>query len=627
MLNKKNTILYILILLFYNTKGQTSLSDFTFPIKPGKPNGLAGTVGELRSSHFHTGLDIKTDGVEGLPVHASFDGYISRVSVSPTGYGLALYIKHPNGYTTVYGHLQRFNDKIAAYVLQEQYKNKTFSLNRYPTKSMFPVKKGEIIAFSGNSGSSAGPHLHWDLRDGNQKPLSSLKARFSEITDTTDPVIYKIAFKTLDINARINGQFGRFEFEVYKKGNVYFPKLPISLEGKVGLEVLGYDKLNGYRNLCGIYSIELHQNGTPIYKSAIDKLSFDNQRSIYTYYNYTAQVDQGERFHKLYIDDGNDLDFYKNSPGKGFIYAISNSDSLWAQFTDPYGNETELQIVTTTATSTKVKPVNLPYLEVTDNTLKIVTLKAQNETEVPAHVFYSGKNNNSLPYLEGALSSEYLIDLKKRLPDSVSFNGYVMRTNFKDMIPPNREYKYYGEYLDISFGSNDLFDTLYLQTEYIVDSTESDRELFSIGSIYTPLKNSIRVTLKPEKVYSGEKWSVYSTDEKGNLYYQGGSWNLGKVSFNTRFFGTYTLVQDVTPPEIQPLTLNSKKLEFNIQDELSGIDRYQLTINGKWILMHYDPKNNKIWSEFPAGTQTISGNLLLEVTDNEGNKQIFKYKL
>ncbi len=340
-----NKLLIIILFSFLGGKiaSQTKDKEYVFPIKPGQINSLAGTMGELRSTHFHTGLDVKTDGVVGLPVHAAKEGYISRISVSGGGYGNALYIMHPDGNTTVYAHLLKFNDSIANHVLKEQYRVKRFDINLYPELGEWTVKKGEIIAFGGNSGSSSGPHLHWDMRDAYQRPINALKYNFSEIRDTQPPIIIKVAFNPMDINSRINGVFERLEVPVFKAGDTFLLNRNVCLKVYIGIEFLGYDNLVVSYNLCGINDIILNVNDTTTFEIHIDKLSFAMQRSIYRFYNYREKIDDGERFHTVYINDGNQLPFY-NKSGNGIInFAEEGNEKIELKFIDSYGNSSKLK--------------------------------------------------------------------------------------------------------------------------------------------------------------------------------------------------------------------------------------------------------------------------------------------
>ena len=161
---KSNRLVTVIILIFSYCSLQAQNGGdnyYLFPIKPGKKNFLSGTMGELRSNHFHSGIDIKTDGVEGLPVYAAADGHIARIKIAHGGYGNALYMLHPNGTTTVYAHLREFKGKLGEYIRNAQYKKESFTIELFPSKGQFSYKKGDILAYSGNSGSSSGAHLHF----------------------------------------------------------------------------------------------------------------------------------------------------------------------------------------------------------------------------------------------------------------------------------------------------------------------------------------------------------------------------------------------------------------------------------------------------------------------------------
>ncbi|MEO6167118.1 MAG: M23 family metallopeptidase, partial [Chitinophagales bacterium] len=151
------------------------------------PITLSANFGEIRSNHFHTGFDIRTNAEIGYKVHAAADGVISRIKVSATGFGNVVYISHPNGYMTVYGHLDRFTDAIAAYVKQQQYAKQSFEVELFPDAGKFPVKKSDLIAYSGNSGSSGGPHLHFEIRDASGETFPLNPATFYQLNDTIPP--------------------------------------------------------------------------------------------------------------------------------------------------------------------------------------------------------------------------------------------------------------------------------------------------------------------------------------------------------------------------------------------------------------------------------------------------------
>ena len=151
--------------LFLKSFSQEDIPQDYFESPLEIPLILSGTFGELRSNHFHSGMDIKTHQQTGLNVLASASGYVSRIKVSHFGYGKALYVQHPNGYTSVYAHLKEFAPEIEAYIKERQYAKESYEIEVFPEADELPVKQGEVIAYSGNSGGSGGPHLHFEIRD------------------------------------------------------------------------------------------------------------------------------------------------------------------------------------------------------------------------------------------------------------------------------------------------------------------------------------------------------------------------------------------------------------------------------------------------------------------------------
>ncbi len=611
-------------LLFIPVTSQAQLEEsykhdepyYLFPIKPGERNTLAGTMGELRSSHFHTGLDIRTEGRTGLPVMASAEGYISRVAVSTTGYGNALYITHPNGHTTVYAHLDKFSGPIAEYVKKEQYRRQSVSVNLYFHKDRFKVKKGEVIALSGNSGSSGGPHLHYDIRDKNNKPINPLYYGFSEILDRTPPVAQQLAIKTLDKYSRVNDQFGLSTFDVRRVGNDYVIDKPINVYGNIGLELYAYDKLDNSRFRCGIVTIAVEVDGELLFEQTIDELSFSKQRNILAHMNYSQLVNTGRRYHKLYVDDGNELDFYK-ATNKGILNLSSDCEKqVKITMIDSYKNKSHLNFTLTCKTPDYKLSASEPIVKnatLIDNTLVIPTPIADGENTIELYIPES--TTLSPAYITNDMAV-YLWDMNKGLPHSARAANTTELFNYQNTVSPVSDYNFYSEYIDITFPRASLFDTLYMQTDYHYDST-LNKEIFSIGNQITPLKKHIKVTLKPKKDYD-DKYAVYSVNN-GNYNYQGGAYSDQKFTFYTRDFGNYTFIKDTIPPQTTVIKTNINDLVFKIQDDLSGIKSYKCSIDDQWVLMHYDYKRNLIWSE-KYDDEKYSGKVKLVVTDNAGNK-------
>lgn len=601
----------------------TNETNYLFPIEPGTANLLAGTMGELRSNHFHSGIDVRTNGKIGLPVLSSQVGYISRVSISAGGYGNALYVTHPNGHTTVYGHLDRFTKTIADYVRKEQYRKKTFDINLYFKEGTFNINRGDTIAFSGNSGGSSGPHLHFDIRDKNNEALNPLLFNFGEVVDNIPPTAQKIALRTMDINSRINDQFGRFEFYVVKEGNNYKLPFPILAKGNIGIELLGHDRLDNSRSHCGINFIEMYAGDGRVFKQVIDKVNFGETRNILTLMDYTTLKNSGERFNKLFVDDGNDLGYYNGTKNKGIIKVANEDVPIKIVLKDSYGNESQValtlkpsEITTEVKTMSSIsKPLQQRFLE---NTFEITALKELSDSAI---LFKGGEAFTVLPSYSNNVQNVFLLDLRKKLPDSISIGGQVIRTNFKDMIPSGIPYKYYSDLIDINFSRNTLYDTVFLRTDY----KNNEREVFSIGDSIYPLNRNMTITLKPKGNYS-ENFSVYKTSGR-YFQYMGGNWANGQITFSTRDFGDFVLLEDTQAPSINKMAMNGAAARFKIRDDLSGIAYYEASINGEWLLMNYDYKTNMISAERLNDKQPLRGDLSVKVVDNAGNENIYQEKI
>lgn len=621
----------------YPTAAQLSKTDSTapvvvkdekyiYPIKPGSPSSLAGTMGELRSTHFHSGIDIRTNNEIGWPVLASKSGYISGAGVSPSGYGNVLYVTHPDGNTTVYGHLDKFNGAVGDYILKQRYSRKVSTISLSFKATQFPVKQGDTIAFAGNTGSSGGPHLHFNIQR-DRFALDPLNFEFTEVRDVTPPVVQKIALKTLDLDSRINDRFGRFEFYASGSGKKYALNAPILAAGNIGIELLGYDRVDNARFRCGINYIEVFANDEKIFSQKIEELDLQEPRGIYGFIDYKAQRSQGNRFYKLYIDDSNTVKFYASSPGNGQVKIDSaKTTDIRIVLKDIYGNTSEATLKLKHSPRVKEVPLldaaTVPAAyDIQENTLSLIT-KTCSDTAV---MFSNGIPRKITPDYFNTGKSVYLIDLRKHIPDSVQVCSQTLITNIRTTVASGIEYKYYSDRMDIQFPKDALFDTLYFNTNHqlLPDSSE----VFTIGNAFVPLSRNISVSLKPLRAYAEQKnIGVYRIIGKGYSY-EGGRWANGRLNFTTREFGNFTILKDNVPPTIQVIYVNSQAARFRIKDALSGINSFEATINGQWLLMNYDAKSNMIMSEKLNPKQPLKGDLVLTVTDNAGNKKVYKHKI
>ena len=601
---------------------------FLYPINPGLPGSLAGTMGELRSTHFHSGLDIRTNNVIGLPVLASKSGYISRISVGPTGYGNVIYITHPDGYTTIYAHLDRFKGDLAEYVLKEHYRQRKANINLYFKPNQFPVQRGDTIALSGNSGSSGGPHLHFDIRDKNNFALNPLLVEsFPEITDDLPPAVEKIALRTLDINSRINDRFGRFEFYARRVGNNFMFDVPILATGTIGVEILAKDKLApNSRFYGGVNYIQVRVDSQLIFNQSIDKLNIAKGRHILTVMDFKTMRNNGTRFYKLFLDDGNALNFYDKSPGDGKIKVDSGEDKdVEVTMKDSFGNASKLSFRLRPSPLTKdvtlLEPLkNDVEYDIHENTLMITTRPCVPDSN-RAVVYSHDREHIIEPDYANANRAVYLLDLRQGIPDSVVVCNRSIVPKIVASVPSQGQYQYYSDVMDVQFPVNAVYDTVYLNADHKVFPDSS--EIFTIGSPYVPLNRTINVTLRPLKQ---TKWDdsmgIYRIEGKGYSHL-GGKWENGAIHFSTREFGDFTILQDLNPPAIKPVVVNNHTARFKIHDDLSGISSYRATIDGQWLLMYYDSKTATIWSERLDRDVLLKGEFKLVVVDQAGNRAVY----
>ncbi|MGV8946362.1 MAG: M23 family metallopeptidase [Lutibacter sp.] len=280
---------------------------------------LAGTFGELRPNHFHAGLDLKTQQREGLNVCASAEGYVSRIKVSHWGYGKVMYISHPNGYTTVYGHLQRFSPRIEAYLKKQQYKNESFEIQLFPAASELPVLKGEIIAISGSTGGFIGPHLHFEIRDTSTEKTINPFLFGIQISDHKRPTINGLVGYSLDTNSQINQVNIPLQLSFKKLNNGDLLADKINAFGKIGFGVNAYDQLDNAINQNGLYSLELSINGEKVHEFRASVLPFTEDRYINLLIDYERFEKMGQRIQKCFVEPSNKLSMYSPSVNKGYL--------------------------------------------------------------------------------------------------------------------------------------------------------------------------------------------------------------------------------------------------------------------------------------------------------------------
>jgi len=557
----KRTLNIFLMLLLV---GASSLAQSNIPKDYfGKPLDipliLSGSFGELRSNHFHSGLDIKTQQRTGLPVYAPADGYVSRIKVGHYGYGKALYIKHPNGYSTVYAHLERYAGKIQDYVKKQQYRKESYEIELFPKADLLPVYKGDLIGYSGNTGSSGGPHLHFEIRDASSRPMNPMLFGL-DVPDTRRPLLNSVMVYPVGDSAHVDQRRSRKRLKLTPLGNGSYKAETIKAYGLLGFGVSTYDQQNGASNKNGVYKIVTKYNGQQKFELLFERFSFAETRYLNRLMDYEYWKKNRSRVQKLFREENNPLSLIVQEDNSGLIDIRQGfSGTFVIEVSDYQGNTIE---------------VTIP--------------------------------------IDGAEPKVPLRPLADTPRDLVIANQATSLTKDRFSVYFPALSLYEDSYLDISARG----DTLVLHRDEI------------------PVHKNISITYDASNYATEDisKLFIGRLNYKGLPYYQTTYRKGDKLTATTRTFGTYTLVRDDAPPKVRPLNFsegkwisNNRDLKIKIEDKLSGISGYRATINGKFILMEYDYKKDRLVYDF--NDQVISeteNNLKLVVTDNVGNSTTFE---
>jgi Peptidase family M23 len=596
--------------------------QFLFPTKPGQTTSLSGSFGDIRVNHFHAGLDVRTGGVEGEAIFSIGDGYVSRINISKNGYGNALYITHPNGFTSVYAHLQDFGPTIKPYLTTKQYEEHKWDLDFNLQPNEILVRKGELVAISGNTGGSGGPHLHFEIRDANENVINPALFGFYEVQDNVAPIIETIALITLDASARINGQFGEFIFPVSKQGiGSYVISQKITAVGKIGVKINTYDKAENSPFRLGVTFIELKNNGVNEYVFDLVKMPFDTKLDMNLHTDYEKMITKGQKWHKCYVEEGNRLPHYSTNDDRGLLTISENQAvAISIKVQDSYKNTSFLNFTLSPEIQNSVEqieptsfPLGSPQLKTTlyKNILKIEATGANSASNEV--ILQKNGTTKTVKLAYGAGNKKvFLYDLSSGIPETIQLENSIVPTNLTAKVSPKNS-KYQNNTISIDF-KDALYHELYLGIYQAADKLIIDKDIY-------PLKGKFEVQWTQTYMLPSEKLMAYLIGKKPKFV--AGNWNGTTLVFTPKELGTYQLLFDCVPPTISPRQVNSNRLSFVISDNLSGIKEVKCFVNNQWVMMKYEPKSNLIWSE-KLTPEPFVGEVYLEVTDNCNNKQIFQ---
>ena len=549
---------YLLTIFFLYASIINSQNSGDYPLEI--PIILSGTFGELRPNHFHAGIDIKTKGTEGFKVYSIGDGYVSRIQITHGGYGKALYIKHDNGQSSVYAHLQKFSPKIEKIVKEIQYSKESYTFRTYPSKNEIRISEKELIGFSGNTGRSFGPHLHYELRDELDRPINPMAFKNYSVRDTIPPVVLGLYYKLIPENS-ISGSNSSFnELKLKKISNNLFISDTLKTNGPVGFGINSFDRMNNTWNKMGLSNIKTNIDGNEIFNMDLNSFSYDEWRHINTFIDYPSYKNKKIKIQKLYIEEFNPLDMYKRSLGDGVV---------------------------------KINETNVTYLY----SVKLFDFN-KNQSEILVPIQWVKQNDLS----NRKLDFDNMFKVNKDSIYNFKFPGAKVSIE-KNSFYTDKIIQIFEEnnLLHVDKDSIPLLKGITIKMD-VSRYNDSIRNMTYIGRIDENKKSSF-VSSKKEENYVIAKVN-----------------NLGDFVIKIDSIKPNVSVIDISDNQ---WISNRKNLNIKISDNESGIKNYRGTINDKWILLEYNPMKGILSYDFSDNVNIDNAKNVLEIKieDNVGNEK------
>ena len=549
---------YLLTIFFLYASIINSQNSGDYPLEI--PIILSGTFGELRPNHFHAGIDIKTKGTEGFKVYSIGDGYVSRIQITHGGYGKALYIKHDNGQSSVYAHLQKFSPKIEKIVKEIQYSKESYTFRTYPSKDEIRISEKELIGFSGNTGRSFGPHLHYELRDELDRPINPMAFKNYSVRDTIPPVVLGLYYKLIPENS-ISGSNSSFnELKLKKISNNLFISDTLKTSGPVGFGINSFDRMNNTWNKMGLSNIKTNIDGNEIFNMDLNSFSYDEWRHINTFIDYPYYKNKKIKIQKLYIEEFNPLDMYKRSLGDGVV---------------------------------KINETNVTYLY----SVKLFDFN-KNQSEILVPIQWVKQNDLS----NRKLDFENMFKVNKDSTYNFKFPGA------KVSIEKN---SFYTDKIIQIFEENNLL--------HVDKDSIPLLKGITIKMDVSRYNDSIRNRTYIGRIGENKKSSFVSSKKEEN-YVIAKVNNLGDFVIKIDSIKPNISVIDISDNQ---WISNRKNLSIKISDNESGVKNYRGTINDKWILLEYNPMKGILSYDFNDNVNKDDAKNVLEIKieDNVGNEK------
>ena len=522
---------------------------------------IAGSFGELRPNHFHSGIDFRTQQKEGFPVFATADGFVSRINVANFGYGKCVYIDHPNGFTSVYAHLQRFAPLVDKYVRTQQYGAKSYTIELRPETSLLPVKKGELIGYTGNTGGSSGPHLHFEIRDTKTEfAINPYLFGYDKLVkDTKKPILNGLMVYPLDKEASVNGTANPLYLPLSVQADGTYLATKVMAKGAIGFGINAHDISDFNFGKNGLYKLDAYLNGTRHFAYEFESFSFDESKHINCFIDFKHYKKTHQRYQKLFVGKVCPESIIKLKKEDGKIQVSSNLNATYKiEVQDFHGNKNSI------------------YVPITFGEIAVKEPKVIEKTP------FFLKSQNEQFYAKDGISVF--------IPEQTFYDDFYIKFEVK-----NNELFLHDETVAVSKPMTISFD--------VKKFTNQEKEKMFIGNI-----------------------------DNGKLEYNTTIKQDSSFTTKVKKLGRFLLAKDTVAPKIYNPSFkegenldNNEWLKIFISDNLSGIKEYQAYLNGKWILMEYENKLNRLIHYFSdAIYQDGKNEFKLVVTDNLGNTTTFE---
>lgn len=555
-MTKTTTILYTLLFSFTLLTAQQYRSPLDIPLF------LSGNFGELRNNHFHSGIDLKTQAVINKPVYSIEDGFISRINISPSGYGLAIYVDHPKtGHTSVYAHINKFPDYIEKFIKDEQYKQEAFRLDIKLDASKFPIKKGDLIAYSGNSGSSGGPHVHFEIRDTKSETvLDALVYYKNQIADNVAPDIRGIAIYPKEGEGMVNNSSSPFRYDLRKNKKGKTLALPtIKAYGTISLGVKAYDRMSKTANIYGVKIVRLFVNDDLIFKSDIKSYGFDQTRMLNSFVDFEDWRSRKSFFMKSFVEPGNKLPFYETKNNGYIKIEDGKTYNIKYELEDLYGNISRYNF-SIEGSAQKIAPSAI----------------------CSQHMLWDHDNQ----FIRDDFS---LIIEKGNLYDNLRFN--FKQTN-----------------------SNSYFSDIFTVNA-------SPIPLHKNGTMRIKLKND---SIANKKQYGIVQVNAKSDSWVGGTY-SNGHLQVNLNELGKKYAVTTDQNAPHITPVNEKLWAKQSSIKVKLSDDLSGIESFRGEIDGKFVLFTHDVKSSAYTYKFDEKTEKgKTHQFVFKATDRCGNVSEYK---